>query len=207
MKQHDDLQRMTQASASPLTESETQEIIGLANRHLSKCGYSGIIIIPLLYFIAAYTTHFGHDHPRLFQALGMIMLLASLGRSHAALNLRGVPGATHIGWEQYYFFASLTQGICWGLTGAATLHYYGAIWDNVITLYIVAGIAGGSIASYSNWLRLNQYYLVALFVPLIIVAFRTWEQQVAVIGLLSCFSLVYNLGQARLWNRVYWNPS
>jgi PAS domain S-box-containing protein len=205
MIQHDDLYRFCDPGDTKFDDKQTRQIISQADLHLAKCGYSGIVIIPLIYFVAGYAMKFSSDYIQLFYGIGITIVIASLGRTHSALKLQCVATPPDSRWQKYYFFTSLTQGLCWGITGAASLYYYAAVWENLVILYMIAGIAGGSIASYSNWLRLNQWYLVVLFGPLIVVSFLFREHNIAIIGVLSLISLAYNLGQAKLWNRVYWN--
>ncbi len=204
MIRHDDFQRFYTVDDATFNIEQIRQINSQADLHLISCGYSGIFIIPFLYIIAGIATSFSPNHLPLFTGIGTTIILASLVRLHAASRIRSIAPLTNSRWQGSYFLSNLLQGFCWGLTGACSLYYYTDIWGNVIILYMIAGIAGGSIASYSTWLRLNQWYLILLFTPVIIVCTLMWDQNIGVVAILSLVSLVYNLGQAKLWNRVYW---
>ena len=90
MIQHDDLYRFYHPSDGKFDDEQTRQITSLADLHLIKCGYSGIIIIPLLYFIAGYVTNFFSEHTLLFFSVGAAVVIASLGRTHAALKIRKI---------------------------------------------------------------------------------------------------------------------
>lgn len=205
MIQHNDLHRYCRPGESRFDSRQLEQIIYSADLYLAQRGFSGFFIIPLLYFITGYTSTFSRDYPTLFYGLGVVMVLASLSRVYVALQLRSPQTPARILWQNCYFFASLITGLCWSLLAAAFLHYYGVSWEVVVVLYITAGIAGGSVASYSNWLRLNQLYLLATFGPLIVVCVIFPEKNLMVVGVLSAISLIYNLGQVKIGNRVYWN--
>ncbi len=201
---HDDFYQFYKRENGSFTGETMGQITSQADQHLISCGFSGIIIIPTLYVIAGFATPLAPLHTPLFTILCTMMILASLVRFLATSRIRKSNTAPESLWQSYYFFSSLFQGLCWGFTGACSLYYYVDIWGNVIILYMIAGIAGGSIASYSSWLRLNKWYLILLFGPIIVVSILNWEKHIWVIAILSLVSLVYNLGQAKLWNRVYW---
>lgn len=204
MFQHNDLHRNYPSSECQLNDEQKQEIILKADLHLAERGYTGIALIPLLFFIAAYATDFYIDYPPLFYGLTVMMVVSCLARVQSVLKLRSSATSGRVFWQRYYFFSSLASGLCWGVMAAAFLYFYGASWKNVMVLFIVAGIGGGAITSYSNWLHLNQYYLLVLFGPIAIVSFFFCEKSVMLIGTLSILSYLYNLAQAKLWNGIYW---
>ena len=206
MFQHNDLHRYSKAETHRFDEKQVQEIIFQADLHLAQRGASGICLIPLLFFIACYVTNFFLDYPDLFLYFALSMALFSCGRVHSVLKIRNPETSFRGFWQKYYFFSSLGTGLCWGFLGAASLYYYGAIWSNVMVLYMIAGIGGGAISSYSNWLHLNLWYLLTLFGPVAVVSFFfCCDGSAIIIGLLSVFSFLYNSAQAKLWNSVYWN--
>ncbi len=205
MIQHNDLFRYCRPDECRFDARQLEQIIYSADLYLAQRGFSGFFIIPLLYFITGYTSTFSRDYPTLFYGIGIVMVLASVCRVYVALRLKSPKTPARVLWQKCYFFSSLTTGLCWSLLAAFFLHYYGVSWEVVVVLYITAGIAGGSVSSYSNWLRLNQIYLLAIFGPLIVVSIIFSEENIMVVGVLSAISLVYNLGQVKIGNRVYWN--
>jgi signal transduction histidine kinase len=205
MFQHNDLQRYSNAETHHFNAKQVQEMIFQADLHLAQRGFSGIALIPLLFFIACYITGFSSDYSDIFLRFALFMILFCCGRVHSVLKIRNPEISSRVFWQRYYFLASLGTGLCWGLLGATVLYYYGTTWSNVMVLYMIAGIGGGAISSYSNWLHLNLWYLVMLFGPVAGVSFYCCEGTSVMIGVLSIFSLIYNGAQAKLWSSVYWN--
>ncbi len=205
MFQHNDLHRYTDPDRHHFDETQIQGMVYEADLHLAQRGYVGIGLIPLLLFVAAYTTDLTTDYPKHFFCLGFVMFLFCCGRLHSVLKIKTLGIASRQFWQRYYFLTSLGTGLCWGFLGAFVLYCYGATWENVVVLYMIAGIGGGTIISYSNWLHLNMFYLIVLFGPIAVVAFFICESNVALVGWLSIFSFLYNFSQAKQWNSVYWN--
>lgn len=132
------------------------------------------------------------------------MVVASLDRVYVAIHLKFKSVSRRLQWQRIYFFTSLVTGLCWSLLTVFFLLHYGISWEVVVVLYITAGIAGGSVASYCNWMSLNQLYLLVVFVPLISISLLFPEKNMVVVGILSAISLIYNLVQVKIGNRIYW---
>lgn len=205
MFQHNDLHRYTDPEKHQFSNKQVRELIFQADLHLAQRGMSGIILIPILFFIAAYTTNFSDDYPNLFLTSSLFLMVFTSGRLHSVRKINKPDISSRVFWQRYYFLASLGTGICWGCLGAVVLYLYGANWSNLIVLYMIAGIGGGAVSSYSNWLHLNIWYLFVLFGPVTIASLFFCEKNIMLVGWLSIFSFLYNFAQAKLWNSIYWN--
>ncbi len=205
MLHHNDLYRYCQPGDTAFDDKQIEQIIYRADLHLVQRGSSGCYIIPLLYFIAGYASSFSTDYTTAFYIGAIAMLAASLGRIHSGLKLKTAVLPSRLLWQRYYYFSCLLTGLCWGVYAAASLCFYAASWENVLVLVMVAGIVGGSISSYSNWLSLNRVYLLFLMGPIILVSFLFPEKHILVAGVLFAISFLYNLGQAKIQSSIYWN--
>ncbi len=205
MIQHNDLHRYCQADDIDFDDEQINEIITSADLHLVQHGFPGFFILPILYIIVGYTSSFATDYFAIFSSGAVSLLFACLGAVYAGIKLRSPVTHARIFWQRCYYFTTLATALCWGILAALFLFYYKASWETVIVLYLTAGIGGGSVSSASNWMNLNRFYLILLFAPIIIVSFIFSEDSLMVVGFLSLIGFIYNFGQIKLGNRIYWD--
>ena len=118
-----------------------------------------------------YTSPIAADHALFYFSTAAVLGVASFGRWIISLRLKSSLLTNRIRWQRIYFLTTITSGLCWGMLTACFLYFYEISWTIAVVLFITAGIAGGSVVSFSNWMQLNQFYLLLFFAPILFVSF------------------------------------
>ncbi len=176
-----------------------QAIIDLINRNKA-----GVIIVPFTYLIAGFTTEYASEQIFLYSFLGIILSIAISLRIMSIIALsKKEQNKSHI-WLPVFFWANLFVSLAWGCFAAtAVLIYHNSLSMTLIIIFL-AGISGGSMASYSIWRILSYAYLLIILLPVIIAQFYIGNSITVPIGIAISFFLIFNLIQVKHWNRNYW---
>jgi len=204
MFRYTDLYHYYDPASGKLNNEQIRRIALQADQDLASRGLFGTFVLPLIYYISALLIPYADDHPRWFWSLGIILIGTSLIRFISVRKLKKKISATHLSWQKIYMASSLVSGLDWGIFAASSLYFYTSQPPNIYILYFLAAVAGGAVASFSAWLRLNVAYLILLLAPTIITTLFLWKEQVGLVGILAFIAVIYNVGVARKWNASYW---
>jgi PAS domain S-box-containing protein len=186
----------------------TQEITALIDHaivDLRKRSIAGVVIVPLAFIVGGFATDYAADHSTLFYFLGTILALATLCRivTMAGFSQKEIRNR-HI-LAPFFFWANIFLAMVWGaFTCTSVVFYHDSISISLIFI-LLAGLGGGSVASYCIWKMLSYSYLVIILTPSIIAEFYIGDRISISIGVAVAFFLVFNLFQAGVWNAEFWD--
>ncbi|MCK5070615.1 MAG: PAS domain S-box protein [Desulfocapsa sp.] len=174
-------------------------IVDLKNRNVA-----GAFIVPLAYLVGGLMTDYASEHLFLFVFFGIILLTVTVLRGFVivAFSKEKIKN-THV-FLPLYFWSNLFTGLVWGLFAATGVLFYHNTPSVSLIVILLAGISGGSMASYCIWKLLSYCYLIIILVPTIFVEFYIGNSITIPIGISIIFFLIFNLTQARVWNDHYW---
>ncbi|AGF79492.1 PAS domain S-box [Desulfocapsa sulfexigens DSM 10523] len=176
-----------------------QAIVDLKNRNIA-----GAFIVPLSLLVGGFATDYSSDHPSLFFLLGGILAIATLFRVFAIIYFTKVSVGFNPAWISVFFLSNIFTGIVWGSFSATSVFFYHNTLSVSLIIILLAGIGGGAMVSYCIWKFLSYFYLCALLVPTIIVEFYIQNKVTIPIGIAISFFLIFNLIQAKIWNKHFW---
>ena len=185
--------------AKDVTAIQNQAIIDLKNRNIA-----GVIIVPLAYLVGGLATDYASEQTLLYTVLGLILFIALLARilSIVAFSKKELT-RNHI-WLPIFFWSNMFVALVWAcFTGTAVLYYHDSLSLTLIII-LLAGISGGSMASYCIWRLLSYAYLLLILAPSIMAGFYIANSVTIPIAVAISFFLIFNLAQAKLWNKHYW---
>jgi len=176
-----------------------QAIVDLKNRNIV-----GAFIVPLAFLLGAFATDYASDHSYLFSYLGIILAIATILRILAIIYFSRKTITHHYFWISVFFWSNIFTGIVWGFFAATGVFFYHNALSVSLIIILLAGIGGGSMASYCIWKLLSSCYLILILMPTILVEFYIQNSLTVPIGIAISFFLIFNLAQTRLWNRHFW---
>lgn len=176
-----------------------QAIIDLTNRNKA-----GVIIVPFAYLLGGLATEYASEQIFLYSFLGTILSIAILLRIMAIIAISNKKQTSNYIWLPVFFWSNIFVGLTWGgFTTTAVLIYHDSLSLTLIII-LLAGISGGSMASYSIWKILSYAYLLIILLPVILAHFYIGNSITIAIGIAISIFLVFNLIQAKHWNKNYW---
>lgn len=202
-----ELKRHNKKITSKLTAEETSGIIDQAIVDLKNRNIPGSVIVPLSYLVGGLATDYASENAFLFVFLGSILLIATVLRilSLFALSKKRLINK-HI-WIPIFFWTNISAAVVWGTFSATAILQYHDTSTVTLIIILLAGIGGGSMASYSIWRLLSVTYLfTSLGIPMI-AEFFVGSLLSVTTGIALCFFLFFNLIQTKTWNKHYWLSS
>ncbi len=175
-----------------------------ACKDLAKRSWGGIVLVPLAFLVGGLATDYANSHPLLYSLLGGTLLLSTISRTIAVLKLNSENTTHRQKWENYFFLSCVGISFCWGIFPATSLYFYQKDFANALVIILLAGISGGTMASFCICRTLAYTYLLQLLVPIILVAFFLWTSIITPIGVAILLFMLFNLYQIKTWNHEYW---
>ncbi len=183
-----------------LLAMQHQAIVDLKNRNIA-----GAIIVPIAYLIGGLTTEYSAEHPFLFSFLGFILAIA-IGLRVLTIIIFSKTSASYNEdiWLPMFFWSNIFVSAVWSCFAASAALFYHNSLSITLIIILLAGISGGSMASYCIWKLLSFSYLIIILLPTACIEIYIGNSVTVPIGIaISCF-LVFNLAQAKHWNDHYW---
>ena len=199
-----ELKRHNNRITGTLTAEETSGIIDSAIVDLKNRNIPGSVIVPLSYLVGGLATDYASEHTFLFLFFGSILFIATIFRilSIFALSKKRLT-KKHL-WIPIFFWTNIFVAMVWGaFTATAILQYHDTPTITLIVI-LLAGIGGGSMASYCIWRLLSFAYLFTILGIPIMAEFYVGSLISVTVGVAICFFLFFNLIQAKVWNKHYW---
>lgn len=188
-------------------EFDAEELAAMtihALRDLRNRSIAGAIIVPLSYLLGGFVTDYASDHWILFSTLGTLLFVALTFRILTINAFSNKELREKRYWQPIYFWANLFMGLIFGcFVGSAVLFYHDSLSLTLIII-LLAGIGGGSMASYCIWRLLSYTYLLVILLPPIAAGFYIGDRVTIPIAIAFSFFLIFNLFQAKYWNANYW---
>lgn len=155
-------------------EFDAEELAAMtihALRDLRNRSIAGAIIVPLSYLLGGFVTDYASDHWILFSTLGTLLFVALTFRILTINAFSNKELREKRYWQPIYFWANLFMGLIFGcFVGSAVLFYHDSLSLTLIII-LLAGIGGGSMASYCIWRLLSYTYLLVILLPPIAAGF------------------------------------
>ncbi len=182
-----------------ITAIINQALIDLKNRNIT-----GVLIVPLAYLVGGFATDYASQHQFLYSFLGTLLVIAMMLRTVTIRSFSKNTDSENSVRIPVFFWSNLLVAVVWGLfSGTAVLFYHDSLSITLIII-LLAGISGGSIASYCIWKLLCYSYLLTILLPAVVVEFYVGNSVTIPVGVAISFFLVFNLVQAKLWYKHYW---
>jgi len=199
-----DLKRHNKSATGNLTTDETSKIIDRAIVDLKNRNIPGSIIVPLAYLVGGFATDYASENSYLYSFLGSILLVATLLRIYSIIALSKTILLNKNIWIPIFFWSNVFIGLVFAaFTATAILQYHDSPSITLI-IVILAGIGGGSMASYCIWRLLSFSYLIVLLGIPAVAGFFVGSHLSVTIGIAFSFFLLFNLIQTKVWNKHYW---
>jgi len=177
----------------------TQAIIDLKNRNIA-----GVVIVPLAYLVGGFATDYASEQSFLYFFLGAILCITTLSRVMAIVAFsKNAFTKNHI-WIPVFFWSNILIAVVWASFAATAILFYHNSLSITLIIILLAGISGGSMASYCIWKLLSYTYLLIILLPPIAAEFYVGNSVTVPIGVAISFFLIFNLLQAKLWNKQFW---
>jgi hypothetical protein len=199
-----ELEHHRQTLTKEFTDEEFSAIINQAIIDLKNRNIAGVVIVPLCYLVGGFATDYASEQSHLYFFLAVVLCIATLFRVMAIMAFsKNTLTKNHI-WIPVFFWSNIFTGIVWGcFTATAVLFYHNSLSITLIVI-LLAGIGSGSMASYCIWKLLSYAYLLIILLPSIAVEFYIGNSVTVPIGIAISFFLIFNLLQAKLWNKQFW---
>ena len=199
-----ELDRYRQTLAKDFNTRERAAITTHAIRDLRNRSIAGAVIVPLSYLLGGFFTDYASDHWLHFSILGALLFVALSFRIAAIKAFSRNNSKSNQDWQPIYFLANLFMGLIFGYFVSSAVLFYHDSLSLALIIILLAGIGGGSVASYCIWRLLSYWYLLTILLPAVAVAFYVGTGVTVPIAVAFSFFLVFNLIQARYWNDNYW---
>jgi len=199
-----ELKRHSKFLGKEFGAEEVRTMISQAITELKNRNIAGAVIVPLSYIVGGFATEYASEQSFVFSFLGIVLSVTILLRvlSIIALSQKDIPGI-HI-WLPIFFWSNVFVAVIWAsFTATAILLYHDSISITLIVI-LLAGIGGGSMASYCIWKTLSYTYLIIILGIPVVAELYIGNLNTVTIGIAILFFLFFNLAQAKLWNRHYW---
>ena len=176
-----------------------QGITDLKNRKIA-----GTIIVPLAYLIGGFSTDYAAEQPLLFSVIGAVLALAISIRIFAIIAFSKKVRKRDTIWLPLFFWSNIFCGVTWGVFGSSSVLMYHDSVSVSLIIILLAGISGGSMATYCIWRFLSHSYLLIILLPVITAEFYIGNSVTVPIGIAISGFLLFNVIQAKNWNEHYW---
>ncbi|GEM_PF-1407803 len=199
-----ELERHRQTLSKDFNDEEISAITTQATIDLKNRNIAGVFIVPVAYLLGGFATDYTSQHTILYYFLGAILLISMLFRGAAIISLsKNIQHETHI-WIPVFFWSNLFVAVVWGCFAASAILFYHDSLSITLIIILLAGISGGSMASYCIWKLLSYSYLLIILLPSIMAEFYIGNSVTIPIGVAISFFLIFHLVQAKLWNKQFW---
>ena len=182
-----------------------QEVERQVNEHLARRGAPGSFFYAVMIAVTGALTSVYRDHPALVHVLGSALLLVGLARFYLSRTFARLYSEHPQAWKRLFLAATTIMTGAWGCFEALLLARYGATWNSLIGLIIVAGLGAGGVYALNASKSLARVFILSLFAPPAIAGLiavpGTEGRSIAI--LMSCYGL-YLLAQLAIQNRQYW---
>lgn len=182
-----------------LLDLQNHAINDLKNRNIA-----GAIIVPLAFLLGGIATDYSTEHPGLFLFLGILLIIALFFRVGCIYVFTRNSSYSKRIWLPTFFWSNLSIAFIWGAFSASAVYFYHDSLSITLIIILLAGISGGSMASYCIWKRLAYAYLLIILLPAIFTELYIANNVTVPIGLAISSFLIFNLAQAKHWNENYW---
>jgi len=184
---------------SDLSDLQNQAINDLKNRNIA-----GAIIVPVAFLIGSLATDYSTEHLPLFLFLSVFLIITLIFRVAAIYTFSKATDYSQKVWLPIFFWSNIFVAVIWAIfTSTAVLFYHDSLSITLIII-LLAGIGGGSMASYCIWKNLSYSYLLIILLPAILSELYIANSVTVPIGLAIATFLIFNLTQAKHWNENYW---
>ena len=186
---------------------EENELLDLQNHAINDLrnrNIAGAFIVPLAFLLGGIATDYSTDYPRLFLFLCISLVITIFFRVVTIYVFSKNRSYSKETWLPLFFWTNLFIAVIWGAFSASATYYYHDSLSITLIIILLAGIGGGSMASYCIWKGLAYTYLLVILLPAIFVNFYIGNKVTVPIGLAISIFLVFNLAQAKHWNENYW---
>ncbi|RUM45944.1 MAG: hypothetical protein DSY80_02785, partial [Desulfocapsa sp.] len=192
---------------NPGTTLEEKELVDMQNQaiaDLKNRNVAGAIIVPIAFFVGGVATEYFHDHSTLFYFLSFLLAVALFFRILTIYLFSKVADYSKETWLPIFFWSNIFIGAIWGFFSAsATLFYHDSL-SITLVIILLAGISGGSIASYCIWKALAYGYMSIILLPAIVTDLYIGNSVTIPIAIAILSFFVFNLAQTKNWHEHYW---
>ena len=186
-------------SSKTITAISDSAMADLKNRNIA-----GAVIVPLAYLVGGLATDYASEQCLLYVFLGGVLFASLVLRVLSILALsKNIIIKKHI-WIPLFFWSNIFVAVVWAIFASTAILFYHNTLSITVIVILLAGIGGGSMASYCIWKSLAYSYLIIILGIPAIAEFYIGNQTTITIGIALLFFLVFNLAQAKLWNKHYW---
>jgi PAS domain S-box-containing protein len=199
-----ELERHRQSLTKDFDADEISAITGQAIVDLKTRNIAGVVIVPIAYLVGGFATDYASEQSYLYFSLAAFLAVAILFRVLAIIAFsRDAFTKNHI-WIPVFFWSNISVAIVWAWFASSAILYYHDSLSITLIIILLAGISGGSMASYCIWKLLSFAYLLIILLPPIITEFYVGNSVTIPIGVAISAFLIFNLVQANLWNKQFW---
>lgn len=184
---------------SDILDIQKQAINDLKNRNIA-----GAIIVPFAFLIGGLATDYSLDHPNLFFSLGIFLIITIFFRFTTIYTFSKRNDYSQKIWLPIFFWSNILVAVIWGIFSSTAVLFYHESLSITLIIILLAGIGGGSMASYCIWKSLSYTYLLLILLPAIFTELYIGNSVTIPIGLAIATFLLFNLAQAKHWNEAYW---
>jgi PAS domain S-box-containing protein len=199
-----ELKRHHKTVPGNLTTAEISKIIEHAIVDLKNRNIPGSIIVPIAYLVGSLATDYATEHSLLFSSLGSILFIVSLIRIFSIIALSKIMLINKNIWIPIFFWSNIFIGVIWATFAATAILQYHDSSTITLIIILLAGIGGGSMPSYCIWNLLSFAYLIIILGVPAVAEFYVGSSISFTIGVAISFFLLFNLIQAKIWNKHYW---
>ncbi len=198
-------ERHRQKLSKDFNDEEITAIVNQALIDLKKRNIAGMFIVPLAYLVGGFATDYASHHQFFYSFFGALLIIAILLRAVAIRSFADKRLSENRMRIPTFFWANLLFAVVWGSFACTAILFYHDSLSITLIIILLAGISGGSIASYCTWKLLSYSYLLTILVPAAVAEFYIGNSVTIPIGVAISFFLVFNLVQAKLWHKHYWS--
>ncbi len=199
-----ELERYRHTLAKEFNAEERAAMTIHAISDLRNRAIAGLVIVPFAYLLGGFATGFASEHRVLYSSLGILLFISLAFRFLSIIAFGREKGRETPLWQPIFFFSNLSMGVIFGCFAASGVLLYHDSLSITLIIILLAGISGGSMASYSIWRLLSYAYLLIILAPVIAAEFYIGNSVTVPIALAISIFLIFNLVQAKHWNENYW---
>ncbi len=199
-----DIDRYKQNLAKEFAADKHEEMISHALLDLRNRNLAGAVIVPLSYLLASLTTKFAGEHQTLFLLFGVLFLICLYFRTFAIFQYVHRANRKHRYLQPIFFLSNFFTGTLFGCFVATFIFLYPTSVSITLIIVLLAGISGGSVASYHIWRSLAYFYQLAILLPAICIGFYFQDSVTILVAIAITSFLIFNLFQIKQWNESYW---
>lgn len=176
-----------------------------AARELAERSVLGVVVVPLFFAMAVFTSGYIFDSPYTCMFLSFAMLGSALARRFAISCIKKCDIESLVTWLKVFFGGCLGMAGIWGLTTVIFIYTYSEGFPVLLILILSAGVGAASMVNFCIWRALAVTFLLASFAPSILAGVLTQKAELlpAILGIV--FFVFYLLAQIKRWNFHFWD--